>query len=161
MIRWIPLIAFVCGLVWGSAAVACTVIVPMPGPGETFELAALRSEREHQRTLMAHADAIYLARSTQDGEARASRLSTIASVSGARPPRRSTIRDTQGCGGWSGPRGTVIVFAAQIGMRDDPWKPWRWGRWVVIGWIAPTAVVAPELVTSLRETAQRLESERG
>jgi hypothetical protein len=136
---------------WGVEAGACTVIVAMPRAGETFEQAAARAELTKQRLLMRQADAVYLSEAFYDIRARTSRLTTIAPLHGRRPPRQGVIRDRQGCGDvWTGARGRVVIFAARVGMRDDPWKPWRWGRWVIIGWRPTGEVVEPRLVAGLQ-----------
>lgn len=164
MIRSFALLLLISGLLgvgFAPSAEACTVIIPMPWPGETFEQAAVRVERDEQRGLMAQSDAIYLARSSLDAATRTAHLTTLAGLSGARPPRTSLIRDRESCGGWSGPRGSVVVFARRIGMSDAPWRPWRWGRWVVIGWRPASEVVEPVLIDSLRAARIRLEAKRG
>jgi len=136
---------------WANAAAACTVIVPMPRPGESFEQAAARAELEAQQLLMRQADSVFLGQASYDAADRNSRLTTVAPLHGRHPPRQSLIRDRQGCGGvWVGAHGRVVVFAAQIDMRDDPWKPWRWGRWVVIGWRPVADVIEPRLTARLR-----------
>jgi hypothetical protein len=136
---------------WAMEAGACTVIIPPPRAGETFEQALVRTELAEQRLLMRQADAVYLGEASHDTRARTSRVTTLASLQGRPPPRQGLIRDRQGCGEvWTGARGKVVVFAAQIGIRDDPWKPWRWGRWVIIGWRPAAEVVEPRLVAGLQ-----------
>jgi hypothetical protein len=145
-------------LSFAFGARACTVIVPMPREGETWQQAAIRTEGEEQRNLTTLADAVYLARATREPQSRRSRLVTITTMLGIRPPARSVVRDHQACGsGWSSPEGSVIVFASRIDINDAPWKPWRWGRWVVIGWLPPSAIVDPRLAASLKAASVRLE----
>jgi len=148
-------VAALCLMGWGPAALACTVIVPMPRQGETFEQAAIRMNFEDQRRLTALSDAVFLASARYDPAIKRSLLTTLKALVGRKPPARMKAKDGPvGCS--DTPErlaGRVVVFAQQIGMREDFWRPWRWGRWVAIDWRSVDEIVDPHLAAQLRRPA--------
>lgn len=145
-----PAVAFalLCSFAGADAASACTMGAP------TFD-----GELKYQRRLWNDADAVFLARATPL-EGFHSKLNATIRVHGASPPRSSRVSVNTTCLE-TRPSGTVIAFARRIGRSDMPWRPWRWGEWVVIAHVYPNEVVDPVMVRALQETAARLERERG
>lgn len=148
-------LAALCLTGWGPAALACTMVVPMPREGETFEQAEIRMNIEDQRRLAGLSDAVFLASARYDPAIKRSRLTTLKALVGRNPPARMKAKDGPvGCSNSpERPAGQVVVFAQQIGIREDFWRPWRWGRWVAIGWRPVDEVVDPNLRAHLRRPA--------
>jgi len=108
---------------------------------------------QHQRTIAASADSIYLARAVPDADR--SYMSTyhrVVVIEGQTPPR--TLTDwPDDCG--APHEGLMIVFAERIKPGDALFEPWLWGDWVVSA-VYPSEVVDPELAARLRRAADRL-----
>lgn len=153
MRRWLAVLALLAGFVSAGTAAACTMIFPPPKEGQTFEQAMAEMYRKEQALLISQSDAVFLASSRFDPRIGQSRLSTVKSLFGRRPPARMRIKDgPPGCGLYpTRPRGTVIVFAQRIGWREDFWRPWRWGRWIAIDWLHRDAIAEPRLLSALSE----------
>ena len=151
MRRWLAVVAMLLGVQCAGPAAACTMIVPLPREGETFEQAMAEMDRKEQAMLIGQSDAVFLASSRFDPRIGQSRLSTVKGLIGRRPPSRMRIKDgLPGCGGSpTRPSGTVVVFAQQISWREDFWRPWRWGRWVGIDWLRQDEIAEPRLLSVL------------
>lgn len=146
-------LAVTLGVLYAGMAVACTMLIPFPKEGETFEQMMAELDRKEQALLISQSDAVFLASSRFDPRIGQSRLSTVKGLLGRRPPARMRIKDgLPGCGGFpTRPHGTVVVFAQQISWREDFWRPWRWGRWVAIDWLHRDAIAEPRLLSALSE----------
>lgn len=152
MRRWLALLAMLVGVLGAGGAAACTMIVPLPREGETSEQAWRRMHMEEQVQLIAQSDTVFLARARPDKRPSKARLTTEATLLGRKPPRRTFVRTNPTCGGGEAPpSGHVVVFAAQIGIWDDFWRPWRWGRWVVLDWREEHEIVEPRLLAGMKE----------
>ena len=151
--RALALLAALVAALFAGTAVACTMIIPLPKEGETFEQAMAEMYRKEQAMLIGQSDAVFLASSRFDPRIGQSRLSTVKGLIGRRPPSRMRIKDgLPDCGGSpTRPSGNVVVFAQQIGWREDFWRPWRWGRWVAIGWRDRDQIAEPRLLSALSE----------
>lgn len=149
--RALALLAALVAALFAGTVVACTMIIPLPKEGETFEQAMAEMYRKEQAMLIGQSDAVFLASSRFDPRIGQSRLSTVKGLIGRRPPSRMRIKDgLPGCGGSPArPSGTVVVFAQQISWREDFWRPWRWGRWVGIDWRRQDEIVEPRLLSAL------------
>ena len=138
-----------------APALACTIILPAPSAGETVAQVAFREDRTQQQRLRREASATYLARVVQSAQVPYFRPSL--SIEGARPPRRADASPHTNCEPSAPAPGELrIVFTRRTGPSDDFWRPWRWGRHVVIGSRRPAEVADPALAAALREAAARI-----
>jgi hypothetical protein len=136
-------------------AMACTILLPAPRAGETLAQVAFRQDRLQQQRLRHEATAIYLARVIPTAQGPYFRPSL--SIEGARPPRRASASPTSDCEPSTPAPGELrLVFTRTIGPSDDVWRPWRWGRPVVIGSRRPAEVADPGLAAALRKAAARI-----
>ena len=153
--RRIFALAAAAALVLAAPAIACTVILPVPGEGETLAQVAFRQDGLHQRRLRGEATAVYLARVTpaRDGFY----FRATVPIEGEQPPRRAEVRPGPDCEPSSPAPGELrIVFARRVRPADDFWRPWRWGRQVVIGSRRPAEVADLGLARALRDAAARV-----
>lgn len=147
--------AMLATVVSAAPAMGCTIILPAPRPGETLAQLAFRQDRLHQQRLRREASAVYLARVVSSAQGPYFRPSL--SIEGARPPRRADASPDTNCEpSTPGPGELRIVFTRRIGPSDDFWRPWRWGRHVVIGSRRPGEVADPALAAALRDAAARI-----
>jgi hypothetical protein len=130
-----------------GSALACTVTVPWPEDGETWEQAELRHEIDRQRTNWNLADGVFLAQVTESVDTGPSRGQVIATVKGSAGP--PVIDILSGCGGGPPVGATQIVFAER---RES-------GTWTTIDNLWPNEVRDPQLVDHLGRTAARLRSD--
>ena len=136
-------------------AMACTIILPAPRAGETLAQVAFRQDRFQQQRLRREASAVYLARVVSSAQGPYFRPSL--SIEGDRPPRRADASPPTNCEPSTPAPGELrIVFTRRIVPSDDFWRPWRWGRHVVIGSRRPGEVADPALAAALREAAARI-----
>ena len=151
MNRFLAILVMFTGLLFAGTAVACTMIIPLPREGETFEQAMAEMYRKEQAMLIGQSDAVFLATARFDPRVGQSRLSTVNGLLGRRPPSRMRIKDgLPDCGGSpTRPSGNVVVFAQQISWREDFWRQWRWGRWIGIGWRRQDEIAEPRLLAAL------------
>lgn len=152
MRRWLALLALLIGVLGAGAAAACELIESEVRPGETLEQAALRNEREQQASLIGYSHSVFLATPRYDVRRSKTRLTTVAPLLGRKPPKHAMYNGPNvNCGDPDMPRsGQVVVFAGQMSIWDDFWRPWNWGRWVVIGWRYPEVITEPTLAARLR-----------
>ncbi len=138
-----------------SEALACSIILPAPRPGEAIEAVVDRVERGTQQTLRGHATHIFLARVLAHPR-RPSNFQPVVALKGDTPPRQMSAASREPCEPTTPAPGELrIVFAQRISISDMPWRPWRWGDLVVIGSRRPDEVRDPELATLLRRAARR------
>jgi len=144
---WMVVLVSLFSLASAAEAWGCSMLVP-----------SYQDELRFQQRRWANADAIFLARATPR-EGFESDLRLIATITGSASPKRSMVHVNGMCGE-APPEGVVIVFAQRLDPGDFPWRPWRWREWVVTSYVYPHEVVDPQMVTALRETTERLRSNR-
>jgi hypothetical protein len=133
-------------------ALACTVIIPPPGPGETLAQAAIRIERREQRRLRAEASHVYLARVVERAGGRV--FQPVLAIDGSSPPRRVSAANHTHCEPSEAAAGELrIVFARRLGPANLRWRPWRWGEGVLLGSRRPGEVLDRDLAAAFRRAA--------
>ncbi|RZJ02804.1 MAG: hypothetical protein EON89_13930 [Brevundimonas sp.] len=133
-------------------ALACTVIIPPPRPGETLVQAAIRMERREQRRLRTEASHVYLARVVEEQDGRF--FQPVLAIDGSSPPRRVSAANQTNCEPSEAAAGELrIVFARRLGPADMPWRPWKWGEGALLGSRRPGEVVDRDLAAALRRAA--------
>ncbi|MFC5345056.1 hypothetical protein ACETK8_03505 [Brevundimonas staleyi] len=131
-----------------SPTLACTMIVAMPEPGETWAQAQLRSDRQQQRDNWARADAVYLVRVTENlEEPYISRGRPVVALKGQISAGYLDVLN--GCAAWA-PGSVAIVFVERAAATG----------WQTFDSLAPSEVRDPQLVTHLQRTAERLRNGR-
>ena len=139
--RWAALA--LCLVFAASPALACTTIVAVPRPGETFEQAEIRDATARQQDSWARADGVFLVRVTDNlEEPYISRGLVIAAIKGSSPP--GSIEVLNGCRAPQ-PGVVVVVFAERRGR-----------QWTTFDNVYPAEVRDPRLLAELRGTASRL-----
>lgn len=148
----VALLAMVLALV-ADAALACTIIIPPPRPGETLLQAAIRMERTQQRRLRAESSHVYLARVVRDG--RRIVFEPVLVIDGSSPPRHVPASNNTNCEPSEPVMGELrIVFARRLSPAEFPWRPWRWGQGALLGSRLPGEVVDLDLASALMKAAR-------
>ena len=133
-----------------SEAMACTVLIPPPRPGETGLHASIRAERVEQRRLRAASTHVYLARVAAGGDERLPIFISLAPIEGGAPPRRIADRDATSCEVTTPIPGEArLIFVRRVSPSDAPWRPWTWGSGRVLGSRLPSQIVYAGIVEAL------------
>ena len=136
-----------------SEALACSIIIPPPRPGENMRQAVIRMERAQQQRLRAAASHVYLARVVREDQGLV--FTPVLTIDGSAPPREVSASRSTNCEPSDPMAGELrIVFARRTGRADHPWKPWRWGEGVALGSRQPGEVVDLDLAQALGRAAR-------